>query len=55
MLTYVLTTFLKGGLTVDEVVVIGCDVHERTMRLKASVGREAPVRRTFHNTSIAAR
>jgi transposase len=35
--------------------MIGCDLHEKTMLLKAAVGREEPVRRTFRNTTAGRR
>jgi transposase len=48
---YVFATSLKGGLTVADVIMIGCDLHDRTMLLKVAQGRNQPDQRTFGNTA----
>lgn len=48
---YVFATFLTGGLTMADVIMIGCDLHDKTMLLKAAMDREPPVKRTFPNTA----
>ena len=41
--------FMKG-LTMDKVIMSGCDLHEKNLLVKAAVGKREPQMRTFGNT-----
>ena len=38
-----------GGLAVDKLMLVGCDLHDKTMLLKVAVGRAAALQRSFSN------
>src|SRR3979411_255411 len=48
--TNVSKPLIQGGLAMENRILIGCDLHDKTMLLKYARGREAALKRCFENT-----